>query len=268
MPPTAKKRSCKFTEDLQKEFPFLQKSLTPSEVRCNKFNGTFSVAHGGRHDIQTHLTSDKHKKALITASTSSSLTSYFRHDKYGDKEEELALAEGLWAFHTTYQQLLVQMPTAAVTLKENSLFDEVSYVANYVNNYVLKRWEEMKSSTEQRTIEVFKNVKDSGIPFQNCLAIVHARVPDFWDYQARLWFAQFEAVVINQRLPDIARDNLVAEKLSKAAIQQICDILLAPPVTEKYNTMKTRLLAVYEESETRQLQKLLSEVKIGDERPS
>ncbi|KAK9892664.1 hypothetical protein WA026_021517 [Henosepilachna vigintioctopunctata] len=33
MPQTAKKRSCKFTEDLQKEFPFLQKCLTPSEVR-------------------------------------------------------------------------------------------------------------------------------------------------------------------------------------------------------------------------------------------
>ncbi|KAK9878454.1 hypothetical protein WA026_022094 [Henosepilachna vigintioctopunctata] len=64
------------------------------------------------------------------------------------------------------------MPTAAVTLKEESLFDEVSYVANYVNNDVLKRWEEMKSSTEQRWIEVFKHFKDSGIPFQNCLAIV------------------------------------------------------------------------------------------------
>lgn len=100
MPPTAKKRSCKFTEDLQKEFPFLQKCLTPSEVRCNKCKGTFSVAHGGRHDIQRHLTSDKHKKALTAASTSSTLTSYFRQEKYGDKESELAKAEGLWAFHT------------------------------------------------------------------------------------------------------------------------------------------------------------------------
>lgn len=100
MPPTAKKRSCKFTEDLQKQFPFLQKCLTPSEVRCTKCNGAFSVAHGSRHDIQRHLTSDKHKKALIAASTSSSTTSYFRQEKFGDKEAELAKAEGLWAFHT------------------------------------------------------------------------------------------------------------------------------------------------------------------------
>ncbi|KAL0830853.1 hypothetical protein ABMA28_002959 [Loxostege sticticalis] len=100
MPPTVKKRTCKFTEDLQKEFPFLQKCLTPSEVRCNKCNGTFSVAHGGKYDIQRHLTSEKHKKSLTAASSSSSLTTYFRHEKYGDKEAELAKAEGLWAFHT------------------------------------------------------------------------------------------------------------------------------------------------------------------------
>ncbi|KAK9872744.1 hypothetical protein WA026_019526 [Henosepilachna vigintioctopunctata] len=45
-----------------------------------------------------------------------------------------------WAdVQQTYQQLLVQVPTAAVTLKEKSLFDEVSYVANYVNNDLSKR---------------------------------------------------------------------------------------------------------------------------------
>ncbi|GBP45728.1 hypothetical protein EVAR_44956_1 [Eumeta japonica] len=97
---------------------------------------------------------------------------------------------------------------------------------------------------------------------------VSARVPDFWANQAWLWFAQFEAVVVNQRLPDIARYNLVVAKLNKEAIQQISDILLARPVNDKYNTLKTRLLTVYEKSETRQLQKLLSEVELGDQRPS
>ncbi|GBP40882.1 hypothetical protein EVAR_88943_1 [Eumeta japonica] len=98
--------------------------------------------------------------------------------------------------------------------------------------------------------------------------LICARVPDFWTDQARLWFAQFEAVVINQRLPDIARHNLVVAKLNKEAIQEISDILLTPPVNDKYNTLKTRLLTVYAEIETRQLQKLLSEVELGDQRPS
>ncbi|GBP51869.1 hypothetical protein EVAR_88574_1 [Eumeta japonica] len=70
------------------------------------------------------------------------------------------------------------------------------------------------------------------------------------------------------RLPDIARYNLVVAKLNKEAIQQISDVLLAPAVNDKYNTLKTRLLTVYEESETRQLQKFLSEVELGDQGPS
>jgi hypothetical protein len=78
-----------------------------------------------------------------------------------------------WAdVQQTHQQLLVQMPTAATTINEDSLFDEVSYVSNYLNQDVLKRWEEMKSSTEQRWMEVFKNFKERQMPYKNCLAIV------------------------------------------------------------------------------------------------
>lgn len=83
------KRTCKFTEDLQKEFSFLQKCLTPTEVRCNKCNETFC-----RNDIQST------KNHLPQWVRRHHLTTYFRHKKYGDKEAELEKAEGLWAFHT------------------------------------------------------------------------------------------------------------------------------------------------------------------------
>lgn len=56
-----------------------------------------------------------------------------------------------WSYvQQTYQQLLVQMPRAATNISEDNLFDEVCYVSNYVNDDVLKRWEEMKYSAEQR----------------------------------------------------------------------------------------------------------------------
>lgn len=108
MPPKVKefkKRLCKFSDDLQKQFPFLKKgnsTNTSSDVFCTKCNNTFSIAHGGRNDIQRHLSSEKHKKMLSAACTSSQLTDYFRQEKYGEKEEELAKAEGLWAFHTIF----------------------------------------------------------------------------------------------------------------------------------------------------------------------
>ncbi|KAJ8883412.1 hypothetical protein PR048_015255 [Dryococelus australis] len=77
-----------------------------------------------------------------------------------------------WAdIEQTYQQLMVQMPTAATTLVEDSLLNKVSYVSNYVDNDVLKRREEM-ISTEQQWLEVFGKLNEWQIPYKNCLAIV------------------------------------------------------------------------------------------------
>lgn len=97
---------------------------------------------------------------------------------------------------------------------------------------------------------------------------VTSRVPDFWLDQPRLWFYQVEAILAPQKLADEVKFNLVITKLSKEAIQQVTDILMQPPDTKKYDLLKERLLTVYEESETRQIQKLISEMELGDQRPS
>ncbi|XP_050357224.1 uncharacterized protein LOC126777945 [Nymphalis io] len=97
---------------------------------------------------------------------------------------------------------------------------------------------------------------------------VSSRIPEFWCDRARLWFVQCEAILTPQKLSDEAKFNLVVTMLGKDVIQQVSDILLQQPQTKKYDTLKSRLLAVYEESENRQLQKLLSEIDLGDEKPS
>lgn len=97
---------------------------------------------------------------------------------------------------------------------------------------------------------------------------VSSRLPEFWCDQPRLWFIQCEAVLTPQKISDEAKFNLVVTKLGKDVIKQVSDILLKPPESRKYEALKTRLLAVYEESENRQLQKLLSEIDLGDQKPS
>lgn len=97
---------------------------------------------------------------------------------------------------------------------------------------------------------------------------VSSRLPDFWCDQPRLWFVQCEAILTPQKLSDEAKFNLVVTKLGKDVIKQVSDILLSPPDTNKYSALKTRLMTVYEESENRQLQKLLGEVELGDQKPS
>lgn len=97
---------------------------------------------------------------------------------------------------------------------------------------------------------------------------VSSRIPEFWCDQPRLWFVQCEAILGPQKVGDDTKFNLVVAKLGKDCIQQVSDILLKPPESRKYEALKTRLLTVYEESENRQFQKLLSEMQLGDQKPS
>lgn len=97
---------------------------------------------------------------------------------------------------------------------------------------------------------------------------VKARIPEFWRDKPRLWFAQFETVVASQKLGDENKFGLAVAQLEKIDVEQISDIIMSPPNTERYEKLKTRLLSVYEESENKQLQKLLNEVELGDQRPS
>lgn len=97
---------------------------------------------------------------------------------------------------------------------------------------------------------------------------VSAKLPDFWVDMPRLWFAQFEAVMAPQKQGEEAKFNMVISKLTKDAIQQVSDLVTTPPATNKYVTLKERLLQVYEESAERQFQKLVSELELGSQKPT
>lgn len=97
---------------------------------------------------------------------------------------------------------------------------------------------------------------------------LHARIPPFWRENPRLWFAQFEAVVATRKLGDEQKYNLVIPVLERTDIEQVSDIILNPPTTNKYDRLKERLVSVYQESEHKQLQKLLSGLELGDQKPT
>ena len=67
-------------------------------VKCEKCNGEFSIFHGGKNDILKHLESQKHKRYLNTAASSSKIQEFFWKTTYGDEEKKLVLAEGLCLF--------------------------------------------------------------------------------------------------------------------------------------------------------------------------
>ncbi|XP_073946941.1 uncharacterized protein [Choristoneura fumiferana] len=94
------------------------------------------------------------------------------------------------------------------------------------------------------------------------------RIPEFWTDQPKLWFVQLEAVLAPQKLGDEQNFNIVVTKLSKITIQAVSDILLKPPSTGKYAALKQRLIATFEESTDQQLKRLLTEMELGEQKPT
>lgn len=97
---------------------------------------------------------------------------------------------------------------------------------------------------------------------------IQSRILPFWREHPRLWFAQFEALIESSKIGDEQKFRYVLGVLQQNDVQQIGDILLKPPASGKYIALKTRLLSVYQESEAKQLQKLLSGQELGDQKPS
>lgn len=97
---------------------------------------------------------------------------------------------------------------------------------------------------------------------------VSSRIPEFWTEMPRLWFAQFESIMLPQKQGDDCKFHLVVSKLGRDTIQQVGDLLLNPPTERKYDVIKQRLLSIYEESAERQFQKLIGEMELGDQKPS
>jgi hypothetical protein len=61
---------------------------------------------------------------------------------------------------------------------------------------------------------------------------------------------------------------MVIAQLEKQDVENICDLLYDAPSDAQYTAIKERLISVYEESDSRQLHKLLSEMDLGDQKPS
>lgn len=97
-----KKWSCYFTQELQKEFKFIEKTRIEGFVKCVTCHGQFSITFSGRRDIVRHIGTDKHKTALLAASSSLKVTNYFRNNQFGTKEKELAISEAVFSYHTIY----------------------------------------------------------------------------------------------------------------------------------------------------------------------
>ncbi|XP_045783643.1 uncharacterized protein LOC123879793 [Maniola jurtina] len=104
----------------------------------------------------------------------------------------------------------------------------------------------------------------------NDLAVIglSSRIPQFWADMPKLWFLQFEAVMGPQHQADTVKYDMVLSKLGKEELSQVGDIIGNPPEQQRYVALKNRLLKVFQASAEEQFHKLVSEMDLGQQRPS
>lgn len=94
------------------------------------------------------------------------------------------------------------------------------------------------------------------------------RIPSFWRDRPRLWFISFEAATHDLKKGQAQLAQMVIAQLERQDIEQITDLLFNPPESNQYDAIKQRLISAYEESDSRQFQKLISDMELGDQKPT
>ncbi|XP_055850368.1 uncharacterized protein LOC129914942 [Episyrphus balteatus] len=98
---------------------------------------------------------------------------------------------------------------------------------------------------------------------------VSIKVPPFWKRSPDLWFLQLEAQFHTSAITsDVTKYFTLVGNLEADVLTEVRDVVTSPPATEKYNGLKNRLLAAFQESEQKRLQTLLSGITLDGRRPT
>ncbi|XP_055950353.1 uncharacterized protein LOC129984489 [Argiope bruennichi] len=98
---------------------------------------------------------------------------------------------------------------------------------------------------------------------------VGVKLPPFWKANPALWFVQLEAqFALAGITADDTKFNHVVSAVDSDILNCVSDIILKPPDTDKYPTLKKRLIELHSESEASKIRTLLQGLELGDQRPS
>lgn len=116
-----------------------------------------------------------------------------------------------------------------------------------------------------------KQETESGMPkYEAKLEVdkVSVKLPPFWVEKPEIWFCQAEAqFLIAGITTETTKFNYLLAQLEPRFVENIWDLVTSGE-TNKYSLAKDRLLALFKESEERQIKKLVSELELGDMKPS
>lgn len=98
---------------------------------------------------------------------------------------------------------------------------------------------------------------------------VGVRLPPFWPEEPELWFAQVEGQFkISGITGDATKFYYVVSQLDSEFSKEIKDIIINPPVDNKFIKLKTELIKRLTTSKEKKIKQLLMHEELGDRKPS
>lgn len=95
----SRKRKCTFTDDLKTKYPCFDTGRDEYESKCLICKDYVKICYRGAGDIERHLQTEKHKKALRSVASTSKVETFFP-PKFTPIDKKVQAAEATLAFHT------------------------------------------------------------------------------------------------------------------------------------------------------------------------
>ena len=111
--------------------------------------------------------------------------------------------------------------------------------------------------------------REAGRANASNVAAISVKIPPFWPSDPQVWFAQVEAQFSTRGITaQQTKFDYIVASLSPEFATEVRDLILHPPTTHPYETLKEQLIRRTAASEQRRFQQLITTEELGDRRPS
>ena len=119
------------------------------------------------------------------------------------------------------------------------------------------------------TSEALQQLNTGGASAAPAVNAASVKLPQFWQGNPEVWFAQVESVFTTRNIPtQKTKFDYVIQALDNFTADRVQAIVLNPPQDTQYDAIKKALIKAFGKSQDQKDQELLNLNGLGDRKPS